>query len=163
MITKLPGSASYNGFAYHTSLLKEFVQDEPTDGDFSKGHGNHSTRSSKGGGKRFRTNSLRGSFRSGGILNIRGAIGGGGRGKGLDGDGSIHSQGSLRGNRNNNNNASNIPSSPGKAVPTSVHGSGGGVYQEWKKKGGLSNPRKGKAAAGSSGMLAPDLKRNVSQ
>lgn len=142
MITKLPGSASYNGFAYHAALLKEFVQDEPTDGGKL---GINSTRGSSKGGKRFRTNSLRGSFRSGGILNFSA---GAGR---KDKDGSIHSQGSLRGNRNSSN-----PTSNSRAVPANVNASvsGGGVYQEWKKKGGLANPRKSKPA---------DLKRNVSQ
>jgi hypothetical protein len=150
MITKLPGSASYNGFAYQASLLKEFVQDEPTDG--GKG-GNNSTRGPAKGGKRFRTNSLRGSFRSGGLLNFSA---GPGR-KTLDG--SIHSQGSLRGNRNTSTHSNS------KAANTNVNASvsGGGVYQEWKKKGGLVNPRKGKAPAGSSHMSSPDLKRNVSQ
>jgi hypothetical protein len=145
MITKLPGAAGYNGFAYHASLLKEFVQDEPSGG---KG-GNNTSRSTKQGGKRFHTNSLRGSFRSGGFLNF--SVGPGRKGL----DGSIHSQGSLRGNRNTSN-----PSA--KQVPGTVHGSGGGVYQEWKKKGGLANPRKGKAA-GSNSHPPAELKRNVSQ
>jgi hypothetical protein len=141
MITKLPGSVSYNSFAYHASLLKEFIQDEPTGK-----RGNHSVRSMKGG-KRFRSNSLRGSFR-GGILSFTASPGR----KALDG--SLHSQGSLRGNRNNSNPSSSKVSTN---VNSSVHGSGGGVYQEWKKKGGLANPRKGKAGS------HPALKRNVSQ
>jgi hypothetical protein len=157
MITKLPGSASYNSFAYHASLLKEFVQDEPTS---RKGGGNrnhHSVRSSMkggGGGKRFRSNSLRGSFRGGGLLSFGDRVGPGRKAL----DGSIHSQGSLRGNRNSSNPSSS-KANANVNVNSSVHGSGGGVYQEWKKKGGLANPRKGKAAAGSNS----DIKRNVSQ
>eukprot|EP00538_Stauroneis_constricta_P011413 CAMPEP_0119557602 /NCGR_PEP_ID=MMETSP1352-20130426/9227_1 /TAXON_ID=265584 /ORGANISM="Stauroneis constricta, Strain CCMP1120" /LENGTH=659 /DNA_ID=CAMNT_0007604735 /DNA_START=100 /DNA_END=2079 /DNA_ORIENTATION=+ len=52
-------------------------------------------------------------------------------------DSSVRSAGSMRGRHSmSGSNRGN--------VNTSVHGGGGGVYQEWKKKG-LNNPRKKKA------------------
>ena len=120
-----PGSSSYNSFAYHVALLKEFVRENDPGGKGSQSNRSHR--------KLRRNNSLRGSFRSGGgLLNFNE--------RAVAMDGSVHSAGSLRGFRTNNSN----PSSKGGPVNTSVPGSGaGGVYQEWKSKG-LMNPRKGK-------------------
>jgi hypothetical protein len=89
MISKLPNADMYNSFAYHVSLLKDFVR-----GDVNGG--THSTRSFRGGrrGGSLRGGSFRGSILSRTVHN-----------KPIK-DSSVHSVGSLRGNgsfgRNNN-------------------------------------------------------------
>uniref|UniRef100_A0A7R9ZRG9 Uncharacterized protein n=1 Tax=Craspedostauros australis TaxID=1486917 RepID=A0A7R9ZRG9_9STRA len=59
-------------------------------------------------------------------------------------DSSIRSAGSMRGRRASTTSSSKRRVSVGAAVNTSIH-TGGGVFQEWKKKdGSLHNPRKNK-------------------
>eukprot|EP00934_Nitzschia_sp_Nitz4_P003188 Nitzschia sp. Nitz4//scaffold81_size91200//84479//86307//NITZ4_005003-RA/size91200-snap-gene-0.26-mRNA-1//1//CDS//3329558761//3178//frame0 len=90
MIDKLPGSSSYDTFAYDIALLKEFSREDKDD--------KRLTNSMRAGGRRrmgsgmnssLRGASLRGSFRGGSMF--------GRKGKKDDMDSSIHSAGSLRG------------------------------------------------------------------
>lgn len=82
MISKLPNAETYDNFAYHVSLLKDFVR-----GDGNGGGGSDSTRSYRG----RRGSSLRGgSFRGGGFLNRSS------HNKPTK-DSSVHSAGSFRG------------------------------------------------------------------
>ena len=103
MIAKLPGSGIYDSFAYEVALLKDFLRDDnDTAGQLSASMGTGRGRKKRhGSGLNSSHNpglSLRNSFRGGSLF---------GRKPKSDGlDGSIHSQGSLRGRSNVKRNGS---------------------------------------------------------
>jgi hypothetical protein len=96
MIAKLPGSGSYDSFAYEVALLKDFLREEDDD------NGKLTSSMRTGGGRKKRrggglNNSLRASFRGGSMF---------GRKPTRDQlDNSVHSLGSLRGRNNFKPNA----------------------------------------------------------
>lgn len=100
MIAKLPGSNSYDSFAYDIGLLKDFVREDDEENQLG-GKLTASMRASSGRKKR-RGSGLNNSQRVG--ASLRGSLRGGsifGRKAKRDGlDGSIHSVGSLRGRNN---------------------------------------------------------------
>jgi len=106
MISKLPGSSSYDNFAYEVVLLKDFVRDED---DANQADGKLTSSMRIGGGRKKRHGSglnnshnmgspLRASFRGGSLFGRKG------KRDGLDG--SIHSVGSLRGRNHSGRGAS---------------------------------------------------------
>lgn len=105
MIAKLPGSSSYDNFAYEVALLKDFVRDED---DENQTGGKLTASMRTGGGRKKRRgsglnnsmgSSLRASFRGGSLFGRKA------KKDGLD-NGSIHSVGSLRGRNNIGRSAS---------------------------------------------------------